>query len=57
MSKEIKIPPEHLGDGVYVEDVEHGLILRVNDHRNEPAVILEPSIMDALIRYYERTKP
>ena len=36
----MKIPPDHLGDGVYVEDVGYALILRVNDHRNKPVFLL-----------------
>ena len=50
------ISPSYLGDGVYVEDTGHALILRVNDHRNAPAVVLEPEVMEELIKYYERAK-
>jgi hypothetical protein len=56
MSNEKPIPPDHLGDGVYVEDLGYAIAIRVNDHRNEPVVIMEPSVLEALIRYYERTK-
>jgi hypothetical protein len=50
------LPPDHLGDGVYAEDLGHAIVLRVNDHRSEPVVELDAYTMDALIRYYERAK-
>lgn len=41
----------YIGDGVYA-DIEFGMIvLRVNDHRNSPAVFLEPQVLVNLIAY------
>jgi hypothetical protein len=45
---------EHLGDGVYAEYDGYSVNLRVNDHRNPVAVILEPEVMKALIEFYAR---
>ena len=46
--------PDYIGDGVYVTDEGYAIALRVNDHRNEPVVCLEPDVLAALVRYAER---
>jgi hypothetical protein len=49
-----KLPPDHLGDGVYVADQGYAITISVNDHRNKPVVTLEPDVLRALIRYSKR---
>lgn len=41
----------HIGDGVYVDFDGYQFAIRVNDHRSDPVVFFEPSVMDALINY------
>lgn len=53
----IKKNIEHVGDGVYVESDGFALRIRVNDHRNDVAVTLEPFVMERLIGYYNSVKP
>ena len=48
------IPPDHLGDGVYVTDEGHSVAIRVGDHRTAPCVHLDRSIITALSRYADR---
>ncbi len=47
---------EHVGDGVYVTFDGFGFEIRVNDHRNEVAVYLEPSTLKSLIQFTEKFK-
>lgn len=42
----------HIGDGVYASFNGFQIELRVNDHRTNPLVFLEPEVMDNLIKYY-----
>ncbi len=49
--KESKHQPTYLGDGVYAEHDGWHIVLRVNDHKNEPAVYLEPAVFNALVQY------
>lgn len=56
MTNVTMLPPEHIGDGVYVSDEGYAIALRVNDHRGNPVVLLEPDVLDALVRYAERCK-
>jgi hypothetical protein len=45
---------EYLGDGVYAEYEYPSILLRVGDHRNSVAVTLEPTVLKALLEFYER---
>jgi hypothetical protein len=45
---------EYLGDGVYAQFDGYSVSLIVNDHRNEPVVVLEPSVLKALNDFYNR---
>lgn len=45
----------YLGDAVYATFDGYQISLRLNDHRNPPAVVLEPSVMDNLIQFYYTT--
>ena len=51
-----KDTPYYIGDGVYVEFDGYHVVVKVNDHRNEPAVLLEPEVMEELIKFYQRVK-
>lgn len=53
---EQETPPRHIGDGVYVSFDGYQIVVRVNDHRSEPVLFLEPEVMKALIAYYEKLK-
>jgi hypothetical protein len=44
----------YLGDGVYVSFDGYNLVIRVNDHRSDPVVFLEPSVIDELMQYYQK---
>lgn len=46
---------DYLGDGVYAGHDGYQIWLTVGDHNNEPLIALEPSVIDALIRYCART--
>lgn len=46
--------PTYLGDAVYGFFDGNGIELRLNDHRNERAVYLEPEVIAALNRFFER---
>jgi hypothetical protein len=45
---------DYLGDGVYAQFDGYSVYLIVNDYRNEPAVVLEPSVLKALNDFYNR---
>lgn len=45
---------EYLGDGVYAHFDGYSIGLSVNDHRNEPAVWLEPQVLAALNQFAQR---
>ena len=47
-------PTTYLGDGVYAQFDGYAVSLIVNDHRNEPVVVLEPSVLRALNDFYDR---
>jgi hypothetical protein len=44
--------PIYLGDAVYAYFDGHGMELRLNDHRNECAVYLEPEVIGTLIHFW-----
>lgn len=50
-SDEMNPETQHLGDGVYVSNDGYSIAIAVNDHRNDPVVILEPQVMKALVEY------
>ena len=56
MTKQTLVPPDYLGDGVYVSDEGYAIAVRVGDHRTAPVLHLEPDVLDALVRYSERCK-
>ena len=41
-------------DAVYAHFDGYGIELRLNDHRNECAVYLEPAVLQALTKFYKR---
>lgn len=43
----------YLGDAVYARFDGCGIELRLNDHRSECAVYLEPEVMQALIDFWK----
>ena len=48
---------DHLGDGVYALFDGYSIFLRANDHLNPTdEIVLEPSVLEALDRFRERTK-
>ena len=52
MTDETKM--DYLGDGVYASFDGYQVWLHVNDHRAEPCVALEPSVLAALNRFADR---
>jgi hypothetical protein len=50
------IGPLYLGDGVYATTDGYSIELRLNSHNDQVVVYLEPSVMDALVLYYEQLK-
>ena len=44
----------YLGDAVYAHWDGYGIELKLNDHRNECAVYLEPEVLQALTEFYKR---
>jgi len=44
----------YLGDAVYAHYHGYGIELKLNDHRNECAVYLEPEVLQALTEFYKR---
>jgi hypothetical protein len=42
---------------VYAHFDGYGIELRLNDHRNECAVYLEPEVLHALTGFYKRCSP
>ena len=52
--------PTHLGDGVYAKWDGFQVAISVNDHRNEPVVFMEPSVIENLVTWIEsisKTQP
>lgn len=44
----------YIGDAVYAElDDLNRILLRLNDHRSEVLIVLEPSVMENLIEFYK----
>jgi len=43
----------YIGDAVYAEYDGHNINLRLNDHRSEILIVLEPDVMDTLIGFYK----
>jgi hypothetical protein len=43
----------YLGDAVYAHFDGYGIELRLNDHRNQCVVYLEPEVMQNLIEFWE----
>lgn len=52
MTDETKM--DYLGDGVYASFDGYQIWLHVNDHRAEPCVALETSVLAALNRFADR---
>lgn len=48
------VEPAYLGDGVYASFDGYQILISVNDHRNPPAVALEPEVIESLIRYRDK---
>ena len=46
----------YMGDGVYVHWNGHTMEVAVNDHRNEPVVYFEGSVMDSFMKFYQEMK-
>ena len=44
----------YLGDAVYAHYHGYGIELKLNDHRNECVVYLEPQVLQALTEFYKR---
>jgi hypothetical protein len=44
----------YIGDAIYAHYDGYGIELRLNDHRNECAVYLEPAVLQALTKFYKR---
>lgn len=45
-----RLKPKHIGDGVYVHDLDHSIVIAVNHHDNK-VVSLEGSEMVGLMKY------
>ena len=48
---------DYLGDGVYAEFDGYNIWLRANDHRDgfcTDKICIEPSVLDAMNRFYQR---
>jgi hypothetical protein len=48
--------PIYLGDAVYAFFDGNGIELRLNDHRNQCAVYLEPEVMAALMAFWKKAQ-
>lgn len=48
--------PTYIGDGVYAFFDGYMIGLSLGDHRNPPAVWLEPEVMDSLNRFNDQIK-
>jgi hypothetical protein len=44
----------YIGDAIYAHYDGYGIELRLNDHRNECAIYLEPEVLQALTEFYKR---
>ena len=44
----------YVGDGVYAEFTGFSIKIRVNDHRNPVAAVLEPGVLQALVDFARR---
>ena len=44
----------YIGDAVYAHFDGYGIELKLNDHRNECVVYLEPQVLQALTEFYKR---
>ncbi len=54
MSQKELVPPDYLGDGVYVHDGGYELILAVNHHDNK-VIHMDKHVVEAFVRYAKRT--
>jgi len=45
---------DYLGDGVYAQFDGYSVSLTVDDHRNEPVVVLGPRVLKALNDFYNK---
>ena len=52
-NKKELLKPEHLGDGVYIHDEGHGIVLAVNHHENKVISMGEYEIK-AFIEYVKK---
>jgi len=50
------MPDDYLGDGVYASFDGYHIVLDLRAQDSTTRIALDPDVMDALIRYYERTK-
>ncbi len=55
MENENLIPPQHIGDGLYMRDNGYEITIAVNHHDNE-VVCIDMFYIDAAIRYLNRVK-
>ncbi len=46
-----RVEPRYLGDGVYATYDGYQIELRLNDHREQPVIYLDPDVMKALVGY------
>ena len=46
--------PDHMGDGVYINYLGWALAFSVNDHNATPCLFMDPSVLNATIRYAVR---
>lgn len=42
----------YLGDAVYADFDGYGVNLKLNDHRSESLIYMEPEIIQALVKFY-----
>lgn len=49
------VPPEYIGDGLYIIDHGYNVAIAVNDHRNEVAFI-DVDDIDKVIQYLQKVK-
>ena len=59
MSPEERENRSYLGDGVYIESVPNGIILRTGDHRNEHCthvIYLEHEVLTKLFNFINELK-
>jgi hypothetical protein len=53
MAQRELLESEHLGEGVYIHDEGHGIVLAVNDHRNK-VIHMEEREIAGFLKYVKR---